>query len=88
MGDHRAHVKIEFTAHGKTYKADMSINYWPEGYSGVDKRILDFFVESWDDALNRYHAEVYESQKEERGKKQRETEMAELKRLKEKYGQD
>lgn len=48
MGDHRASIKIEFSMYGETKKADMWINWSPDGtdYHGVDQRVLDFFYES------------------------------------------
>jgi hypothetical protein len=45
MGDRRASIKIEFSMHGETKKADMWIN-WSSDYNGVDQRVLDFFSKS------------------------------------------
>jgi hypothetical protein len=49
MGDRRASIKIEFSMHGKTKKADMWINWSPSDYDGVDQRVLDFFSEAAQD---------------------------------------
>ena len=87
MGDHRADIKIDFTFHGKTYKMYAWINWSPdcEGDSVIDPRVVEFFRESYEDAMDRYHAMVYESEREQREKVQREQELATLKTLKEKY---
>lgn len=87
MGDHRADIKIKFYFHGKTYEFDAWINWFPEseGYWCIDQRVVDFFRASYEDGINRYESAVYESQKEQREKAEKEQELATLKRLKEKY---
>jgi len=85
MGDHRATVKVEFDIHGKVYKQEWWINYFPDDSSGVDRRIAEWFSACWEDAYSRYQKVVNESHREEDERKQREAELAELKRLKEKY---
>jgi hypothetical protein len=85
MGDHRVGIKIEFDAHGKEYKTEMDINYWPDDYSGVDHRVAEWFQQCWEDALGRYNKLIYDSKKEQREREEKEHELKELKRLKEKY---
>ena len=40
MGDRRASIKIEFSMHGQTKKADMWINWSPSDYDGIDLNAL------------------------------------------------
>lgn len=83
MGDHKATIKISFDLHGKVYKMDSWINY--SGHDGVDRRVIDFFEHSWNDAYARYQDEIYKSETETREKQKLEDEVKELARLKEKY---
>ena len=46
MDDHRADIKLEFTIHGRTYKTEMYMNYWPKG--GIDQRIVSWFNECYE----------------------------------------
>lgn len=65
MGDHRASIKIKMEAHGKTYDADMWINWSPE-HDGCDRRIKEWFAACWEDAYARYHEAEYEAKAAER----------------------
>jgi hypothetical protein len=87
MGDHRASIKIEMEFHGIKDKADMWIN-WGDSTSeapGVDQRIIDWFRSMHERGMEKYSEMMYESQKEDREKAERERELAELERLKKKY---
>lgn len=86
MGDHRASIKIEFTIHEKTYNCEMPwINYWPDS-DGVDERVREFFVRSWDDAKRRYDEKIAKWEAEREAETLERRERAELERLKSKYG--
>jgi hypothetical protein len=84
MGDHRANVKIEFEFHGKTYKMDAYINYFPENGS-VDERVTQFFESAYEDGISRYNEKIYKSQEKERKAKLEEDERSEYARLRSKY---
>ena len=88
MGDHRADIKLSFNIHGKTYKTEMDINYWPENYGfakEIDQRIVDWFDECWTDASSKYD-EIISEQRDEENKAQIEAaEKKYLKKLKDKY---
>jgi hypothetical protein len=83
MGDHRASIKIQVSAHGIEDQCDMWINYWPDdGGYGPDKRILDFFENWWKKARDKYddEMEAYESSRnKERLKESRRLEYERLK---------
>lgn len=86
MGDFRADIKIRMESLGKVYKMDSWLNYWPlSECEGVDQRVIDFFRESWEDIKSRHDDLVYKSDTKRREAEQRENELADLKRLKEKY---
>jgi len=84
MGDHRCTIKIEFSIYGRTYKQKWNINYFDDG-DGIDRRIVDWFAECWNDAHARWQASVDEYFKEQRECETRDAELKELIRLKEKY---
>ena len=87
MGDHRATVKIEMEFHGVKDKTDMWIN-WSDCFSecvGVDQRIIDFFRSINDRGMAKYADMVYEGQREERERAEREQELKTLAKLKKKY---
>jgi len=85
MGDFRADIKIKLDLWGHKYSMDSWLNYSPEECCGMDKRVSDFFNESYEDAKSKYDDMVYEMDKENREKEEREHELSELKRLKQKY---
>lgn len=85
MGDSRAQIKIEFSIYGETYKADMSINYFPNDGS-IDDRVRDFFDVSYRKARSKFDELIYECEAESRAKAEEAAERAELVRLKQKYG--
>ncbi len=85
MGDHRASIKIEFSMYGETKKADMWINWSPDDYQGVDRRVLEFFEQAAQEMSFKY----YEAQERENRKRQKkaeeEAERNEYERLKAKF---
>lgn len=85
MGDRRANIKIEFSMHGETKKADMWINWSPDDCDGVDQRILDFFSES----ARQMESKFWEAQEwaasKQRKKAEEEAERKEYERLKAKF---
>lgn len=85
MGDHRASIKIEFEFHGKTYKMDSWVNYFPDG-DGVDRRVQEFFEKAYNDGMRRYQDELFEADRERREREQEEADRAEYARLKAKFG--
>lgn len=88
MGDHRVGVKIEFSAHGKVYKTEWNINWSPDDFPrGCDRRVTEWFEESFMDAYGRYQEGIYETDRERREAEERKLELAELARLKAKYGE-
>lgn len=84
MSDHRADIKITFNFHGVDYKYDGWIN-WSPNDDGIDQRIVDFFREAAEKGYARFDAQVAEYQHEYRERHERESELAELQRLKAKY---
>ena len=84
MGDHRADIKLEMTLHGKTYTAQMNINYWE--HNGCDDRIIDWFSECWDDAHARYTSQCAEAHAAEKAREQERCDRLELARLLKKFG--
>lgn len=84
MGDHRVLITIEFDAHGKTYRQKFNINYFDNG-DGIDQRVVDFFAESWADALGRYEDQVREHFREQNKAEIEAQERKEFERLKAKY---
>lgn len=85
MGDHRANIKVEFAVHGKTYKSEWNINYWPEDDSGIDRRISEWFLECWEDAYSRYQKSVVDSEHEQNKSRIEAEERAQLAKLLDKY---
>lgn len=86
MGEHRFHLKAEFSIYGQTYRCDMSRN-WDEGSSGIDDRILEFIRSSYEDAREKdMEAEIAEQHARELVETER-RERAELARLQAKYPQ-
>lgn len=58
MGDHRCSIKIEWSMHGHTEKADMWWNYHPTDdcfdYK-VDQRLLEWLTTQYDKSMERWH---------------------------------
>ena len=85
MGDHRASIKIEMKFHGIEDKADMWINYSPEGDYNMDRRVVDFFNGVYKRGMVEYN-KIMEEYWDNKYKEDIEiAEKRELKRLKEKY---
>lgn len=87
MGDHRASIKIEFSMYGETKKADMWINWSPDGsdYGGVDQRVLDFFSDSAQEMAAKFWEDHEEYMRKQQQKAEEETERKEYERLKAKF---
>lgn len=85
MGDRRASIKIEFSMHGETKKADMWINWSPDDYDGVDQRILDFFSESARQMESKFREAQERAASKQRKKAEEEAERKEYERLKAKF---
>ena len=87
MGDHRASIKIEMSFHGVEGKCDMWINYsdFTSEVRGIDRRVVEWLQDIYDRGMEKYNDAVFESQREERERKQRESDLATLARLKAKY---
>lgn len=85
MGDHRASIKITARFHGKDYSTDMWINYFPYEGCGCDERVCKFFNEMYQEGMIRYEKLIWESDKENREKHEKEAELREFARLKKKY---
>lgn len=85
MGDHRASIKITFDFHGKKYKMDSWINYWPEECCGMDKRVVEFFNQSYADGMNRFEEKLAKFRAKEDKERIEAEEKETLKRLQEKY---
>lgn len=87
MGDHRAHVMIEFDFHGKVYKCDMDINWCPDsGTSGtIDRRVEEFFLNAAEDGYARYLAKIEKDGQRNREREQEESDRREYGRLKQKF---
>ena len=81
MGDHRASIKIEWSMHGHTQKADMWWNYYPSddcyGYR-VDKRLLEWLTEQYDSSMSKW-GDMEEERLAEMSRKRREA-MSEAER--------
>lgn len=86
MGDSRAEIKIGFSIYGEDFKADWSINYYPEdGGCGLDRRVREWFETCFQQAREKYDDAMYESEKNRRKREAEEIERREFVRLKEKY---
>lgn len=83
MGNYRASIYIKFRAAGKKFEQDFWINYVPDE-CGVDRRIIEWLDEVWQECKRKYDQDIEEYWEEIR-KKEEEQEKKELKRLKEKY---
>lgn len=85
MGDRRASIKIEFSMHGETKKADMWINWSPSDYDGVDQRILDFFSKSAREMEYKFWEAHERAVKKQQKKAEEEAERKEYERLRAKF---
>lgn len=86
MGDHRASIKIEFSMYGETKKADMWINWSPDDYQGVDRRVIEFFEESAIAMSCKYFEAQERAARREQKKAEQEAERKEYERLHAKFG--
>ena len=85
MGDHRASIKIEFSMYGETKKADMWINWSPDDYQGVDRRVIEFFEQAAHEMSFKYYEAQELANKRQQKKAEAEAERKEYERLKEKF---
>ena len=83
MGDHRASVKIEFSMYGETKKADMWINWSPDGSEcqDIDQRVIDFFQT----AYRQMYAKYWDDYEDALEKERQQAERKEYERLKTKF---
>lgn len=84
MGDLRANIEIIFDFQGKKYKMDSWINWMDDG-DGIDRRVRDFFRDSYEDGMARYNETMRKIYQEDHRKEIEAGEKAELKRLQKKY---
>lgn len=82
MGDLRADIKIDLTMWGHKYKLDCWINY--DGFNGPDRRVIEFFESSWDDAYSKYQRAEADRLEKEHAKDIRAGDEREFERLKKK----
>lgn len=85
MGDRRASIKIEFSMHGETKKADMWINWSPDDYHGVDQRVMDFFSEAVQEMESKFWQEIERQARKNQEQTEEEAERKEYERLKAKF---
>ncbi len=84
MGDHRAECHIQFKYHGKEYRLDLDwVNWCPS--EGIDTRVVEFFDDATQDALDRYHDGIREDDERRKRADQEEHDRAEFSRLKAKF---
>lgn len=84
MSDSRFHLKVEFEIYGKKYTWNPSLNYFDRG-DGMDDRIFQFFVNSYNDAWMHYQEENDRAARESENRETERREREELARLKAKY---
>ena len=86
MTDFKASVKIEFSIFGVTDKADMWINWWPDGEcQDVDDRVIEFFRKVYRKGYAEYREGVAEYLAKANADDLEKAERAELARLQAKY---
>ena len=85
MGDHRASIKIEFSMYGETKEADMWINWSPDDYQGVDRRVIEFFEQAAHEMSFKYYEAQERANRRQQKKAEAEAERKEYERLKEKF---
>ena len=87
MGDSRANIKIDFEIYGEKFKYDGWIN-WTVGTGDIyeiDRRITEFFVDSYLEALLKYEDEEEKRLRKEKDKDHERYERQILSQLKAKY---
>lgn len=84
MGDSRFNLKAEFSIYGQTYKCDWSLN-WSAEDGEIDRRITEWFLTCYDTAWRKRQDVIYEQDSERCATQEKERELRELRRLKEKY---
>lgn len=85
MGEHRASIKIEFEFHDVKREYYGFINYTPESCCNMDRRIIDFFNDVYQEGLFKYFEECQKREAEEEKEKIEEHDRAEYERLKAKF---
>lgn len=83
MGDWRAQVQIKFSLRGIERECDMSINWDMD--SPVDQRVVDFFEEARQAALDKVYEEEWENGEASRQREEEARDRAEFERLKAKF---
>lgn len=81
MSDHRFEIDVKFSIYGEDFEWDASLNWAPDYYTGVDKRITDWFANCYAKARSGYNS--YQDMRAAEDTERREREQ--LARLKEKY---
>ncbi len=84
MSDSRFHLEVKFDVYGKTFNWKPSLNWYDNG-DGIDQRIVDWFRESYNDALWDFEEGMRKWQKEETERLAAEKERKEYARLKAKF---
>lgn len=81
MSDHRFEIDVKFSIYDQDFDWDASLNWAPDDYTGVDKRIIDWFANCYAQARSDYdtYAEMRRAEDSER------REREQLARLKAKY---
>jgi len=79
--DSKALVKIEFKIFGRKFEMEMWINWFPDKDYGVDKRVVEWFADCYNEAKKIYDAQCRRLRKEDEER----IEKQELARLKAKY---
>jgi hypothetical protein len=85
MGDHRVSFKIEMDFHGVKDTYEAYLNWTSTEVDGVDDRIIHFVRDIYERGMEVYHAEMYESRREQERIETEAREKRELARLKAKY---
>ena len=85
MGDHRPTITCHFEMHG--HIADFNFGWcnWSDNGDGIDQRIVDWFRDQSEIAMDRWRDAIDEAETEARETKTREDDLATLARLKAKY---
>lgn len=84
MSDSRFHLKVQFEIYGQKYEWEPSLNYFNRG-DGMDDRIFDFFVKSYEDAYSKFQYANQKAEIEARAAAKEREERELLARLKAKY---
>jgi hypothetical protein len=78
--DSRFELDVKFEIYGEKYEWNCSLN-WSAESGRIDERIHDWFLECHDKAYSKWELKNFEY----RADKEKELEIQQLKRLKEKY---